>query len=430
MLATQEALNQFVEETGGWIASQLEACTRCGMCTEACHFYISSGNPAYSPVWKMELLRRAYEGRFTLSGRLKLALGIEKPITQADLETWRTIDYEACTLCNRCSLVCPMGIDLGSLIHGVRGALAAAGEVPDDLEQATQKQIEDGSPLGVDLDTWRDRMDWIQDEWEVELPIDVQGADTMAVFTSIELMKFPSNIAYIAKIMQAAGESWTISSKGREVVNFGLFEGNTEHTVLFLKRVFDAATELGVKRVMVTECGHAYEALRWTSFNLMDVPEGLEVTHIAGVLGEFIEQGRIKLKSGAMDDGTITFHDACKIQRKGGHIREPRMILNILAPDTFVEMTPNREEGICCGAGGGVISIGEADQKRYDAFELKIDQMNQIGAKRVAMLCSNCRLQFVDCVQHFGLDWKVYGISQMVAESLADDGNAGGSAEA
>jgi hypothetical protein len=42
------------------------------------------------------------------------------------------------------------------------------------------------------------------------------------------------------------------------------------------------------------------------------------------------------------------------------------------------------------------------------------------------MVCSNCRLQFADCVQHFGLDWKIYGLSQMVAESLAGDGDAGG----
>jgi Fe-S oxidoreductase len=131
-----------------------------------------------------------------------------------------------------------------------------------------------------------------------------------------------------------------------------------------------------------------------------------------------------------MDDGTITFHDACKIQRKGGHIREPRMIMDILAPNNFVEMTPNKEEGICCGGGGGVISIKEADQKRFDAFELKIDQLKQIGAKRVAMACSNCRLQFTDCVQHFDLDWKVYGLAQMVAESLADNGDAGSSAGA
>ncbi len=64
----------------------------------------------------------------------------------------------------------------------------------------------------------------------------MKGADTLVVFTSIELMKFPDNIAAIAKILNAAGEKWTLSSKGREVVNFGLFEGDMDKTRLFLRR--------------------------------------------------------------------------------------------------------------------------------------------------------------------------------------------------
>jgi Fe-S oxidoreductase len=415
---SQHALDAFIKETGGWVASQLEACTRCGMCAVACHFYEASGNPEYSPVWKIELLRRAYEQRFTLSGRFKLAIGMDQPITAQDLSHWSTIDYEACTLCNRCSMVCPMGIDLGSLIHNVRTAFSAAEAVPEDLEKAVQEQIDIGSPLGVDDDTWESRMEWIADEWEVDIPIDQHDTDTMVVFTSIEIMKFPENIAHITKIMNAAGEKWTVSSKGREIVNFGLFEGDMEKTRLFLRRVFDAAVDLGVKRIMVTECGHAYEAIRWLAPNIMPVPGGLEVTHIAGMLGEFVRSGRIKLRPGAYDEGTITFHDACKIQRKGGHIREPREILQILAPHAFKEMSPNKEQGICCGAGGGVISIGEADANRYAAFRLKIDQMKQVGATDVAMACSNCRLQFVDSIQHFGLDVKVHGLSELVAGAL------------
>ena len=74
-METQMAINTFVKETGGYVASQLEACTRCGMCAEACHFYQATGNPEYAPVWKIELLKRAYEQRFTLAGKVKLALG-------------------------------------------------------------------------------------------------------------------------------------------------------------------------------------------------------------------------------------------------------------------------------------------------------------------------------------------------------------------
>jgi Fe-S oxidoreductase len=420
-MITQTALNTYVKETGGRAASLLEACTRCGMCAEACHFYQGTGNPEYAPVWKIELLRRSYEQRFTLVGKAKLALGIEKAISDADLEHWSQIVYYACTLCNRCSMVCPMGIELGDLIHEVRAGLAEAGIVPDDLEKAVQMQLDEGSPLGVTDDVFEDRLEWVKDDWEVEMPLDKQGADTLVVFSSIEIMKFPQNLAAVAQIMNAAGENWTLSSKGREVVNFGLFEGSKEHTIQILRRVLDGAKELGVKRIVVTECGHAYDALRWTAYNLTDVPKDIEITHIVGLLGEYLHSGRIKLKPGSLDNGTVTFHDACKIQRKGGHIQEPREILKILAPKSFKEMTPNREEAICCGGGGGVIAIKAADPMRYAAFELKIDQLKQVGADTVVTACSNCRLQFVDCFEHFGSKVKVAGLCQSVADALVED---------
>jgi Fe-S oxidoreductase len=421
MMDSQEAMNVFIHDTGGWVACQLEACTRCGMCAEACHFYQSTGNPEYAPVWKLELLRRAYEQRFTLSGKIKLLLGIDKRINEDDLNHWSEINYYACTVCNKCSMVCPMGIDLGPLLHDVRSGLSAAGKVPADLAIAADKQVKEGSPLGMTDSVWDERLEWAADEWEVEIPRDVKGAEMLVVFTSIEVMKFPTNIAAIAKVLNKAGVSWTVSSKAREVVNFGYFEGNEEHTKLFLQRILDGAKELGVKRIVVTECGHAYDALRWMSPNLLPETDDFEILHITGVLGELVRTGKIKLKAGFFDqDGVITFHDACKIQRRGGLIKEPREILNILAPQSFKEMTPNREEGICCGGGGGVIAIQAADPQRYAAFGLKIDQVNQVGAKTVTMSCSNCRLQFTQGVEHFNLDWKITGLAQMVADALED----------
>ena len=420
-MQTQSAVNTFLHETGGWAASQLEACTRCGMCAEACHFYTATGDPEYSPVWKIELLRKAYEQRFTIPGKVKLALGIEKAITDDDLHHWSKIIYEACTVCNKCALVCPMGIDLGTLIHHVRAGMASAGVVPDELMAAVNKQVSEGSPLGMTDSVWDQRLEWVADEWEVDIPRDVKGADTMVVFSSIEVMKFPTNVAAIAKILNKAGEKWTVSSKAREIVNFGFYEGSEEHTKLFLSRVLEGARELGVKRIIVTECGHAYDALRWHGANLLPEALNFDIIHITGVLGELIGNGRIKVKPGFFDkDGKITFHDACKIQRKGGHIREPHEILNILAPTAFVEMSPNKEEAICCGGGGGVIAIKEADPNRYAVFGLKIDQVNKTGAKTVTMTCSNCRLQYTDSVEHFNLDWKITGLAQMVADALIE----------
>lgn len=412
------AIDTFVKETGGWVAAQLEACTRCGLCADACHFYQALGNPEYAPVWKLEPLRRAYEQRFTVAGRVKLALGLEKAVSDTDLKHWSTLVYEACTVCNKCAFVCPMGIQLGPLLHKVREAMSASGFVPADLEDAVRKQKDVGSPLGVSDKMFLERLAWIADEWEADIPVDKKDADTLVVFTSIELMKFPDNLAAVAAIMNRAGENWTVSSTGREVTNFGFFRGDEELTKLFMQRVFQAAEELGVKRIVISECGHAYDAFRWTAADIMKVPRGVEILHIVQVMYDFWKQGRLKLKRGAYDGEVVTFHDSCKIQRRGGHIKEPRELLRHLAPASFREMVPNREQSLCCGGGGGVISIKEADPLRFAVFGMKVEQMKEIGARTVCMVCSNCRLQFTDGVAHFNAGVKVRGLAEMTAKAL------------
>lgn len=412
------AIDTFVKETGGWVAAQLEACTRCGLCADACHFYQALGNPEYAPVWKLEPLRRAYEQRFTVAGRVKLVLGLDKAVSDTDLEHWSTLVYEACTVCNKCAFVCPMGIQIGPLLHKVREAMSASGFVPAGLEEAVRKQKEVGSPLGVSDKMFLERLAWIADEWEADIPVDKKGADTLVVFTSIELMKFPDNLAAVAAVMNRAGENWTVSSTGREVTNFGFFRGDEDLTKLFMQRVFQAAEDLGVKRIVISECGHAYDAFRWTAADIMKVPKGVEIMHIVQVIHDFWKQGRLKLKRGAYDGEVVTFHDSCKIQRRGGHIKEPRELLRHLAPSSFREMVPNREQSLCCGGGGGVISIKEADPLRFAVFGMKVEQMKEIEAQTVCMVCSNCRLQFTDGVAHFNAGVKVRGLTEMTAKAL------------
>jgi Fe-S oxidoreductase len=69
------AVDTFIHEIKAADASQLDACTRCGICAEACHFYLTSDKPEYTPIWKAELLRRAYEQNYTPLGKLKVAVG-------------------------------------------------------------------------------------------------------------------------------------------------------------------------------------------------------------------------------------------------------------------------------------------------------------------------------------------------------------------
>jgi Fe-S oxidoreductase len=104
----QAATNKFLALASGNIGAYLEACLHCGQCAEACHFYEVSGNPRHSPAYKLFPMARVYK-------RSKPPLswfGGAPKITEADLAEWEELLFDTCTMCGRCTMVCPMNIDM------------------------------------------------------------------------------------------------------------------------------------------------------------------------------------------------------------------------------------------------------------------------------------------------------------------------------
>lgn len=418
-MALESTMNLFVKKTGAWVASQLEACTRCGMCAEACPYYLATGKAEYTPIWKVEPLRKAYEQRFTVMGKAKVALGVEKALTDADLKEWSKADFEACSVCGKCSAVCPMGIEISSLIATVRAGITAAGYTPAGLLEKTDLQMKTGSPNGAGEAEYAAWFAALEAETGIKAPIDVQGAEMLVVFTSLEIGAKKKNLYDLAKILNAAGIKWTVSMKARDAFNMGSIIGNPKVQKELAGRILNVAKQLGVKQLLVTECGHGFTTLRDAVPNVFGEELPFFVTHIAELLPNLIKEGRIKVKPGYFANGhTYTFHDSCKIQRAGGIIEEPRYALKILAGDTFREMTPNREEALCCGGGGGLRAIPEAAGNRMAAFKLKLDQIDRVGADVVVSTCDNCQLQLKDGMKFFNRPVEVKGLIEMVAEAL------------
>lgn len=420
-MESETAINLFIKKTGGWVASQLEACTRCGLCATACHYYEATGKPEFAPVWKVELLRRAYEQRFTLGGKAKVTLGIEKRISDDDIKEWSVYDFHGCSMCNKCSFVCPMGIDIASLIGTVRAGITAAGAAPAGLVKKTEVQVATGSPNGAGRQEYADWFARTSKEMGQELPIDKKGAHTLLLLTNLEIAGFPNNLASIAKILDMAGIDWTLSLEARDAFNMGTIIGNGKVMKQLAEKIYDTAVDLGVKRVLVSCCGHGYTTLRDKLPNVIGKPLPFAVQHIAELMGILVREGTVKLQEGYFANGhTYTFHDSCKIQRAGGIMDEPRLVLQQLAGDSFHEMLPNREQAICCGGGGGLRAIPEAYDIRMAAFGLKIDQINQAGADTVVTTCSNCRLQFKEGFEHYKLDTQVTGLAELMAQAIVE----------
>lgn len=410
---------QFIKaEIDASVASYFSACVHCGMCADACLFYTETGDPRYTPINKVEPMRRIWESEYTLVGKLKGLLGLNKPVTEQTFEEWETLVYDGCSLCGRCSMVCPVGNDISDMIRKIREGFAAAGHAPEGLVGASTRAVEIGSPMGVKLPAVKAQIKHLNDDTGLEVPLDAKGADYMVLLSSMEIMNFPEYLEAIARIMKQAGKTWTLSSTAFEATNSGVQIGVSDIARLLVKRVVDAAEDLGVKTVISPECGHAFTAIRWEGANLIGRPYKFEVKHILEVLDEFVEQGLIRTEG--MEDARLTFHDPCQIARKGGIVRQPRNLLNRIASN-FVEMADSGEMNWCCSGGGGVSANERADDLKLTAFKRKKSQLDALGVETLVTACANCRLTLEEGLEHYEMDIPVVGLTEMLAEHLVED---------
>ena len=412
-----KAMAHFAKNFGMTAAAYLDACVHCGMCAEACHYYVATGDPKYTPIWKLEPFKQAYKREAGPMAPLFRLFGLKKKVTIAQLEEWQHLLYDSCTVCGRCSLICPMGIDIAALIGMARHGMFKAGLIPHELHAVAERAHVDGSPLGVTPKSFEDRVEWMGDEHDVEMNIDQDQADVLAVMSSIEIQKYPEAMAATAKILNAMGESWTFRTDGFEATNFGMMSGNTDWQKETSMRIIDAAIKVGAKLVLLPECGHAYMALRWMGANIYGKPLPFKVQHVSEYLADALNSGKLKVKN---VDKSVAFHDPCQVSRRGGATQAPRDILKHLGVD-FREMQNGGDYNLCCGGGGGVVTINRANELRYKVFELKMEQVEATEADALLSSCANCRQTFDDGQEHFDWKYTAESLLELVAENLEED---------
>jgi len=412
------AINVLKEVIDTPIASYLNSCVHCGLCAEACLFHTETGNPKYAPIYKLEPLRRVYQQEYTLLGRLAKFLGLSKPITDNELSQWRELVYDSCTMCGRCSLVCPVGNDLVYMIRRLREGMAIAGHAPQGVIDATKRTIEIGSPMGVRLPALKVQIAHIQMETGLQVPLDQVGAEYMVVLSSMEVINFPEFMTAIAKIMLHAGKTWTICSEAFEATNSGIQIGVSDLARQILLKIVNGAEKLKVKTVISPECGHAFTALRWEGPNLIGRPYNFKVQHILEVLDEFRNLGLLKMK--APEPGKFTFHDPCQIVRMGGVIEPQRNLMQLVAQE-FVEMPDSGKYNWCCGGGGGVSANEDTKELRLTAFKRKKSQLESIKVDRLVTSCANCRITLEEGIEYYRMDTSLFSLTELIADNLVTE---------
>lgn len=396
------------------VGTWLNICSNCGLCAESCLFYLANGKePGMSPGYKLqatlvELYRR--KGR----------------VDRAFLERCREIVWTECTLCRRCSLYCPFGIDIAAALGIVRSICNSQGMAPEGLAMASENYLETGNQMGISREDFTNTCAWMAEETAAEIkglriPIDMHGASIMYTVSGREPMYYPQDLAMMAKIFTLAEEDWTMPGVGWDSTNFALLAGNGKLAGQVVKNMYDKALELGVQRIATTESGHAYSSAAFEGPYLAGCRDGkppVPVVHSVRLFYEYLSEGRITIDPDKMIDEPVTYQDPCNVSRNGGLWREGREIIGYLARD-FRDMSPCCEYNHCCGGGGGFTLMGPSYKcARMRAGKIKAEQIKATGAKIVIAPCHNCSDQIKELNREYSLGVKVLSFKEIISESV------------
>jgi len=420
----------------------LDACVHCGACTDKCHYFLGTGDPKNMPVARQELVRKVYRRYFTFAGKYFPKLVGAEDLTESVLEDWYKY-FNQCSECRRCSVYCPYGIDTAEITMAAKEVMDSIGVGQKYTNEIIGKVHKLGNNLGLPGPALENTLESLEEELkedtglDVRFPVDEQGAEVLVITPSADFFAEPHVFSLIgyAKVFHAAGIRWTMSSHASEAGNFGLFIGSYEQMRKIALRVREAALELGVKRIIVGECGHAWRVAYsfWNTligpFDFLDarypVPQ-----HICEFTHDLIKRGAIRLDKEKNDHRVVTFHDSCNVARASGmggiprgQFIIPREVIKA-ACNHFHDMAPETiyENTFCCGGGGGLLTdeIMELRVKgalpRMEALKAVVDEH---GVNFMATICAICKAQFSKVLPYYQFDMEmVGGVHQLVGDAI------------
>jgi Fe-S oxidoreductase len=399
----------------------MEHCTKCQTCSDACHIYEASGGAEiYRPTYRSEVLRRLYFKHVKGGGLISAWQHGEIDLTWSLVARLIELAYR-CNLCRRCAQTCPVGADNGLVAHELRKLFSqemgiAAKEIHAN---GTMQQLKVGSSTGMSSIVVRDNIEFIDEEMtektgvKVNTPWDVQGADVLLIHNAGEILAWPENPGAFAVILNAAGISWTLSSDlaAYDSVNYGLWYDDAQFARLALLHT-QAARKLGVRQIVLGECGHAHKALAVVADRILTGDVNIPRVSSMTLLRDIVLSGRLRFDP-SRNDFPVTLHDPCNMVRLMGVVEPQREILRRICP-RFREMEPHGVDNYCCGGGSGfAIMSGHnfADWRFRVAGRKKLAQIldafqdcpDPSVPKYVCAPCSNCKGQIRDTLAYYDI---------------------------
>jgi Fe-S oxidoreductase len=422
----------------------IDNCVRCNTCAEACPMFEMSGRAEiYRPLFRSEVLRRIVKKYLAPAGKVTTRLSG----SGIDLN-WETVARLAqlsyrCTLCRRCAQTCPMGVDNGLITREIRKLFSQElGIVAPELhEEGTVKQLKTGSSTGISPVALMDLFEFMEEDitdrtgMNIKMPFDKAGADILLIHNAGEFLSWPENIEAFAIIFEIAGLNWTLSSEmvGYDSVNYGLFYEDVQLARVALKHA-EIARKLGVKKVVVAECGHAHKALMAIGDRIWLAEANIPRESSLVTLEDLVVNEKIMVNP-ERNSFPVTLHDPCNITRSMGIVEPQRRIVRKICPE-FREMTPHGVNNYCCG---GVSGFAIMQSNNFPNWRFMVpgrkkftqilnaftrEELDPGKNKYVCAPCSNCKGQIRDLLKYYDAWDRVHiqygGLVELIVNAMAD----------
>lgn len=394
----------------------LYACAECGRCTNMCpasgtgkklspmdlivkmrdHLTEKGAAVTSKSAWLPEFIFNGTKAnRLALQGAAaeEVAAGYEVSLIGdviTEEEIW------ACTTCRNCEDQCPvMNEHVDKIIDLRRYLVLTEGKMDADAKRAITNIERQGNPWGINR---KERENWRDGRNDIEVPtvkeLEKKGDDFDYLFFVGSMGSYDNRSQKIAqsfaKLLNEAGVKFAIL--GNKEKNSGDTPRRIGNEFLF-QELANANIELFQKhhvKKIVTMDPHAYNTFKneYPEFGL----EGVEVYHHTELLFELIREGRLTPKKEVNE--TIVYHDSCYLGRYNDVYDPPREILKAIPGVKVVEMERNREKGMCCGAGGGMMWMEEDAGQRVNVA--RTQQALAVSPSIIGSGCPYCLTMLSD----------------------------------
>jgi len=380
----------------------ISECLTCGACNSRCTWFDEQLEGHRGPLPR-QIVRMA-------------AMGMDQELVDSGM-LWD------CLLCNRCTEVCPMDITMDVVVRKARSLDIADGLISHDMKKGIETRLELGDVNGLTKEEFIETVEWVSDEFtddmddpEAEIAYDKKGAKFLYLPNPRELGLNLLHLTAMAKLFYAMKETWTLSSAHTDVTNWGYFVGKDDIMRKMALMVVEPAEELGIETLVLSECGHGYHVLKVLLEDIIGRKPEFEVTSIPELVLDYAKRGVLKFDPSVHPYKTA-YHDPCNIARKSGVYDAPRELLAMVC-EGVVELSPGREDALCCGGGGGMIQDSGSTNIRMVTGKRKADQIRAVGLPNLATACLSCHRQLGELSKYYELGVKVDTVASMASEAL------------